>query len=173
VDLFEGLLARRPRMSALTERPFRTLLDVEDVARRLSEVAFAELVTFSTFRHTKAELQALVFDATRSTTPVELVSFRMLFATRVLGELAGERGGLTPLPLDVLHRVVAGLGEAHDAHSKLTSTGVRLVVGASKDGVLGPMATAYAARIAGWVVDELCGGVAPPEVARQVVLLAP
>ncbi|MFT6397670.1 MAG: hypothetical protein ACJAYU_002424 [Bradymonadia bacterium] len=176
-DLFDGLLTKRPCLSGTYDTPFRSIADIESVALRLGEVAFVELIMFGTFRHTKDELAAMVFDETRNASPVVSVTFRVLFATRVLGELLKPGRELAPLPLDQLHKVVASFrGNKGDAHSKLTSTGIRLVSGRGLDDPrLAGLATAYSARIAGWILDEF-GDLTRPvatEIAEQVVLLAP
>lgn len=176
-DLFDGLLAKRPCLSGTYDTPFRSLGDIETVALRLGEIAFVELIMFGTFRHTRDELAAMVFDADRNVSPVDSVSFRVLFATRVLGELLKPGRELAPLALEQLHQIVASFrGNKGDAHSKLTSTGIQLVAGrAADDPRLAGLATAYSARIAGWVLDEL-GDLKRPvatEIAEQVVLLAP
>ncbi len=176
-DLFEGLLAKRPCLSGTYDTSFRSLADIEAVALRLGEVAFVELIMFGTFRHTQAELAAMVFDETRNVSPVDVVSFRTLFATRVLGELLKTGRELAPLRLEELHEVIASFrGNKGDAHSKLTSTGIRLVSSRSADDPrLAGLATAYSARIAGWLLDEL-GDLKRPlatKIAEQVVLLAP
>ena len=176
-DLFEGLVARRPTTSGTYDTPFRSVSDVEAVAVRLGEIAFVELVMFGTFRHTRDELAAMVFDETRNTSPVDAVTFRVLFATRVLGELLKSGRALEPIRLNQLHQVLAAIGpKKGDAHSTLTATGVRLVAGADgSDTRLAGLATAYSARIAGWLLDEL-GELSRPvsqRIAEQLVLLAP
>lgn len=175
-DMIEGLLARRPRVSGTYDTPFTSLEDVEVVARRLGEIAFSELVTFGTFRHTRAELAELVFDERRCASPPDTVSFRSLFATRVLGELAKPGRELAPLDLTTVHQVMADLGTRDRAHDRLLSTGIRLVCDRAGDAQrLSGLATAYAARVAGWMLDELGDPTtpAPFEVACQVLLIAP
>ena len=176
-DLFEGLLARRPTTSGTYDTPFRSVADVESVAMRLGEIAFVELVMFGTFRHTRDELAAMVFDEEQNASPVDSVTFRVLFATRVLGELLKPGRALAPLRLEQVHQVVASLGRTKgDAHSTLTATGVRLVSGAEgSDPRLAGLATAYSARVAGWLLDEI-GELARPvtqPIAEQLVLIAP
>ena len=176
-ELFAGLAARRPTLSGTYDTPFRSLADIEAVAMRLGEIAFVELVMFGTFRHTRDELAAMVFDAERNVSPVDTVTFRVLFATRLLGELLKSGRELAPLRLDQVHQVLSNLkGSRGDAHSTLTATGVRLISGGTdSDARLAGMATAYSARIAGWLLDEL-GELKRPVAARiaeQLVLIAP
>ncbi len=174
-DLVDGLLDKRPTLSGTHDTPFRTLADVETAARRVGEIAFAELVHFGLFRHTRDELVAMVYDSERCATPVEFVSFRALFATRMFRELEQPGAELRPLDLATVHRVGAKLGSVEEAHERLTADGLRLVCGRSDARHLAGMATAYAAKIAGWILDEFGDRTRPvqPQVASQVVLLAP
>jgi hypothetical protein len=176
-ELFAGLTARRPTLNGTYDTPFRSLADIEAVAMRLGEIAFVELVMYGTFRHTRDELAAMVFDPERNVSPVDTVTFRVLFATRILGELLKSGRELAPLRLDQLHTVLAGLSGARgDAHSTLTATGVRLIAsGPGADMRLSGLATAYSARIAGWLLDELgeLGRPVPARIAELLVLLAP
>ena len=176
-ELFAGLFARRPTLNGTYDTPFRSLADIEAVAMRLGEIAFVELIMFGTFRHTRDELTAMVFDAERNVSPVDTVTFRVLFATRVIGELLKTGRELAPLRLDDVHSVLAGIGGTQgDAHSRFTATGVRLIVGGThSDARLAGLATAYSARIAGWLLDELGDLTRPVQasIAEQLVLLAP
>lgn len=175
-DLIEGLLARRPKQSGTYDTPFTSLQDVESVARRLGEIAFTELVTFGTFRHTRAELAEMVFDTSRCASPPDTITFRSLFATRVLSELLKPGRELAPLELADVHRILAQFPSKDAAHERLLSTGVRLVCDRSDDaGRLSGLATAFSARVAGWMLDELGdpGQAVPFEIAAQVLLIAP
>lgn len=175
-ELFAGLSRRRPLASGTYDTPFTSLSDVEAVARRLGEVAFLELIFFGTFRHTRDELAEMVFDPERCATEPDLVSFRSLFATRVVGELIKPGSELRPLPLAAVHQALGNFGTVGDAHSKLTSVGVRLVCDRVPDPrQLSGLATAYSARVAGWLLDE-AGHFKKPmpiEIATQVLLIAP
>ncbi len=175
-ELLDGLKQRRPLISGTYDTPFTTLADIEAVARRLGEIAFLELVFFSMFRHTKDELASLAFDAKLCATPPDMVTFRSLFATRMVCELTKPGTGLRPLHLHEIHRALTGLGTPSDAHSRLTSIGMRLVCDRASDPQqFSGLATAYAARVAGWVIDELgqLKRPAPLEIAANVFLVAP
>jgi hypothetical protein len=175
-DLIDGLLARRPTLSGTYDTPFESMSDVEEAARRLGEIAFTELLFYGTFRHTRAELAELVFDASRCATSPDQATFRCLFATRVLGELQKTGRELAPLSLSELHAILAELASLDDAHTRLMSTGIRLISDRNSDTQrLSALATAYSARVAGWLLDELgdLDRPVPMEIANQLVLVAP
>ncbi|MCB9507094.1 MAG: hypothetical protein H6698_03280 [Myxococcales bacterium] len=169
-DLFDGLRARRPLRSAVDAAPFRRLSEVHAAARVLAEAAFLEMVVFGTLRHTRGELASVVFDPNRCVTPVELITFRVLLGTLAVAALADSHGGLEPVTAQALERAIArGRGEGGLARSATTALRALLRV---PDGAA-PLADAVAASVGEWLAGELGGASVAPEIARQVVLLAP
>ena len=175
-ELFAGLMLLRPKRSATYGTPFLTMGDIRDAARRISEVAFVELVFFGLLKHRRDEVIAYTYDAERSVTPVEQITFRSLFATLALRVLAGlpiELGAIAPSELEHVRRALPGSDE--DAHAALMDAVLSTMQGAAQAPDLSGIATAYAARIAGWLLDEW----GPRDVAvhaaiaTTLVLLAP
>jgi hypothetical protein len=175
-DLFAGLLRERPVMSATYDTPIGSMQDLRHAARRVSEVAFQELALFGLLRHRHEEVSQLVFDPAKSGTPVELVRFRSLFATRLINDHLGRKDELQPLTIGELHR----FGEWLHSHDNALETLVdrltlMLTPKTEQAGDLAPIATLLAGRVSGWIIDEW-GDTAQPllaEIAQQLVLVTP
>lgn len=172
-DLFEGLLETRPTQSGTYRTPFSSLDEVRAAATRISMVAFVELVVFGLWKHRRDELVALLYDANTNGTPVEVVSFRSLVATRVVRDLAGAPPELAPIELATLARAGKAVASREDGHDAWMQASLRALTAADPRDELTPLATRYAARIAGWLLDEWPNPAEPPpvEIAQQLVLL--
>lgn len=175
-ELFAGLLQLRPKRSATYGTPFLTMEDVRGAARRISEVAFVELVFFGLLKHRREELVAYAYDTSNTVTPIENVTFRSLFATLALRSLAGlpaELAAIAPETLESVRRALPSDDE--EAHSALMEALLATMQGAAQTAELAGIATAISARVAGWLLDEWGPReVAVPEaIATSLVLLAP
>lgn len=175
-ELLRGLLARRPLIDPVADRRFESLADVEEAARRLGAIAFLELLFFAMFRFRRDELAALVADRERVATPIDAVSFQLVFVTLTLDALLGHDAGLRALSLDDVHRASAKLAASDDAAGLFAETAEALIERRASDDVnVRRLAAQYAHRVAARFVEALGDpGVPVPErIAAELVLLRP
>lgn len=173
--MIEGLLQLRPVMSVNTGRRFRTMADVQYVAGRMGQIAFAELLFFAFMGFDKPALVSVLYDERFSATPVELISFRMLFATLLLNRVFDNERALMPMSLEELHTALATVrGEANPL-SWLLDRG-RVLVDALQPNrqKMARFPLAFVAETVTWIVDEMLEQSPPTrEIAQQWVLLRP
>ena len=175
-ELLEGLMRPRPAMDGAGLRPFRSLVDVEHAARRLGHIAFLELLFFGMLKHSKAELAQVLFDATRNATPIDLVSFRSLFATCMAHHRLGTDHTVEPLSEGEVERFFTALASADDALGMLVDTGIALIEARRPEGAnISMLSRVFSTEVAGWLIDELGGveRVPPREIQYQLVLVRP
>lgn len=173
--LIEGLLQPRPLMSMNTGRRFRTMADVKYVAERMGQIAFAELLFFAFMGFDKPALVSVLYNEEFSATPVELVSFRMLFATLLLNRVVDNERALMPMSLEELYSALDTMRQEANPLSWLLDRGRVLVDGLQPPGKkMARFPLAFVAETVTWMVDEMLGQ-APPtrEIAQQWVLLRP
>lgn len=175
-DLLHGLARRRPLYSAVTARQFRSLADLEGAASTLGRIAFLELLFFGLMRIRHAELLAMLFDETRTQTPVETVSFRSLFATVMVSYLRGDGDEVRPVRLADLQRCLDEARKSDDPLSFWTNAALdilRLRI-RDEDQTAG-LARAFGTEVAAWLTEETeaLSGPIEPAIAQQLVVLAP
>lgn len=174
-ELFAGLRRRRPRPTDAPDRLFTSLDDVESAARRLGEVGFCEMLFFGLLRFTRDELVTIIFDDRVCATSAELVGFRSLFATLVLGARVRPGRGFAPLSLSDLHQALASFA-GEDPAGALTDAGVALIRNRAGNAArIDALATRFASEVAIWVLDNVgdLNRPVPPSIASQIVVLAP
>jgi hypothetical protein len=175
-DLMEGLLESFPVRSRVGGEIFETLDHVEQAAARVASVAFAELLFFGLLRHTRTELIDLLYDAARSRTPVEMVSFRSLFATLVLHRAAQRPVELEPISLQSFDEAVVRMRRAGDLWSEVRGH-VQAVLRdhARVDESATPVARLWSDAVSAWLAEELEGihTPVPAEIAVSIALIRP
>ena len=183
--VIEGLLMKRPVMSTNNSRRFRTMKDIQHVAGRLGQLAVAELLFFAWMGFNKEALVEALYNDEINATPVEFVTFRMLFTTLMLNRILDHERALMPLSVEEVQQALVVLRREDNPLSWLMDRGRILVEGlqahAQKDMQmvsrrLQQFPLAFIAETVTWIVDELLGqptDTLPREIAQQWVLLRP
>lgn len=172
----EGLLQARPRMSATSQKRFRTMADVQYVANRLGQVAFAELLFFAWMGFDRESLLTVLYDEKLNTTPVELITYRTLFATLVLNRIFDNERALMPMSTEELDLALKTIKEQPNPFSYVLERS-RILVEALQpaDQRMGSFSLAFVAETATWLVDEMLSHEGPTsrKIAKNWVLLRP
>lgn len=174
--LCEGLLQFRPVMNASTQRRFKSVRDIQHVAQRLGQIAFAELLFFAWLGFDRASLVQVLQDKSLSATPIESVRFRSLFATLLLNRLVHEDRALMPMSLEELDQAIAVMKQAEDPIVLLFDRAKALVESLQPEKQdLGPFLVAFITESVTWMCDEMLSHAAPTSraVAQEWVLLRP
>lgn len=172
----EGLSQTRPLMSSSSQKPFRSMKDVQYVAGRLGQIAFAELLFFAWMGFDRESLLTVLHDEKLNTTPVELVTYRTLFATVLLNRLIDQERALMPMSIEELDQALAKLRKESNPLSFLLDRARALVEALQPtDQKLGQFPFAFIAETVTWIIDETLSHNAPTsrEVAQNWVLLRP
>ena len=171
IELVDGLLALRPVQHAGRGTPFTSLADVQRVAERLGQIAFAELLFFAWLRMDREALAAVVYDGALNVTPAEQVTFRMLFATLLLNQTLDAERALTPLTLEELSAALGALRAQGNPLVELTDLGRRFIEAhRPPEHRLDRFALGFAAECAAWLADET-GDLAVDGSGRPAVTL--
>lgn len=183
--MVEGLLQKRPLMSVNTNRSFASMADIQHVAGRLGQITVAELVFFAWLGFSREALVEMLYNAEINATPVELVSFRLLFTTLLLNRILDKERALMPMSVDELQASLRELAAQPNPLSWLIERARILLEAlqsdASKDMQivakrLQQFTLAFIAETVTWIVDELLGQPTddlPREIAQTWVLLRP
>lgn len=172
----EGLLQDRPRMSATSQKRFRTMADVQYVANRLGQVAFTELLFFAWMGFDRESLVTVLYDEKLNATPVELVTYRTLFATLVLNRIFDSERALMPMSTEELDEALKTIKAQPNSFSYVLDRGRALVEALTPaDQRMGNFSLAFVAETATWLVDEMLTHDPPTtrKVAKTWVLLRP
>lgn len=174
--LCEGLLQRRPVMEASTQRRFRSVRDIQYVAKRLGQIAFSELFFFAWLGFDRDALIGVIENENLNSTPIELVRFRTLFATFVLNRILDAERPLMPMTLDEFDAARAKILEADDPIRMLTDRAQELVQARQpQQQALVGFVVDYIAETVTWMNDEMLVHTAPTahNIAQNWVLLRP
>lgn len=176
VDLIDGLLSRRPVLSKSLGRRFERVLDVERAAHVLSRIAFIELAVFGLLRFTRVEIAAVVYDATRTLTPTDLVSFRSILATLAVDALAGRRRHLVPLTRPELFAGIEALRATGDLAGAMSDAVLNILRAANRGTEnIDALSAELASDVGIWFAEQVGPAALPLEdaISAQVVVLAP
>lgn len=175
-ELMEGLCEARPLLSFREGRSFQSFADVQYAAGRLGQIAFSELLFFAWMGFSRDDLAEVIYNEEMNATPVEQVSFRVLFATLLLNQLVDAERALTPLAHQEVIDAVHALHGKDDALAYLIDRGRKLVRRLQpKEAELTHFGDRFVAESAFWLHDELEGKIEeyPWESLTSLVLLAP
>jgi len=176
-DTIDGLLMRRPVVSASSGELFSSHESLLRVGSTLGEIAFLELLFFGVFRFTRDELIQLVFDEARSATPAEMVTFHVLFATLVVDALSPNPAGLRAIPAVEVRATLADAWRSEDGPMGTLDAAGRALIRARNvtDESVVRMAVRTTAEIAGALVDAIGENpmAVPDEVLHALLMIAP
>lgn len=183
--MVEGLLQKRPIMSVNSNRPFRTMADVQYIAGRMGQLTVAELLFFAWMGFNRDALVEVLYNEEINATPVEMVSFRMLFTTLLLNRILDKERAIMPMSVEELQLSLKELGAQPNPLSWLMERARILLDVLQSEATkemqivgkrLQQFTLAFIAETVTWIVDEMLGQKTsdlPREIAQQWVLLRP
>lgn len=171
-----GLLQSRPVMNADTQRRFRSVRDIQHVAQRLGQIAFAELFFFAWLGFDRDSLIGVLDNEKLNATPMELVRFRSLFATFLLNRLLDAQRPLMPMTIEEFDAARAKILEADDPIQMLSARAQELVRARQPHRQdLAGFVIDYIAETVTWLCDEILSHPAPTShtIAKNWILVRP
>lgn len=171
-----GLLQSRPVMNADTQRRFRSVRDIQHVAQRLGQIAFAELFFFAWLGFDRTSLIGVLENEQLNATPMEMVRFRTLFATFLLNRLLDAQRPLMPMTIDEFDAAREILTQADDPIHMLSSRAKELVRARQpQEQELAGFVVDYITEAVTWLCDEILVHAAPTThtIAKNWILVRP
>lgn len=171
-----GLLQQRPVMNADTQRRFRSVRDIQHVAQRLGQIAFAELFFFAWLGFDRDSLMGVLDNEELNGTPLEMVRFRTLFATFLLNRLLDAERPLMPMTIEEFDAAREILQQEEDPIQALSQRAQELVRARQpKKQELAGFVVDYITETVTWLCDEILTHAAPTShnIAKNWILVRP